>query len=129
MSDRLQTDPTFEIPGVVTIAEGEGGLPKIIITAEDSGAWSLGLAEVYKNGATVTRYDQGGRQLLFCSRTSKYAPGKAIRGGIPVIFPWFGPHPTDPNLPQHGLVRAAEWTITSAHELPNGEASVSLTLE
>ena len=65
------------------------------------------------NGATVTRYDVGGQPVLFCSKSSKYEAGKAIRGGVPVIFPWFGPHPTDSSQPQHGLVRAADWRVDS----------------
>ena len=92
MTDLSESNHPFEIQGLVSAARGEGGLPKIVVTAEETGAWSLALAEIYLNGATVTRYDPGGRHLLFCSRTSKYAPGKAIRGGVPVIFPWFGPH-------------------------------------
>ena len=36
---------------------------------------------------------------------------KPIRGGIPICFPWFGPHPTDKEAPSHGLVRGTDWQI------------------
>ncbi len=36
--------------------------------------------------------------------------GKALRGGVPVCWPWFGPHPNDKGAPVHGLARIAIWT-------------------
>src|SRR5437879_705025 len=105
----------FNRPGAIAITTGAGGLTRIDVTAGDESlAWSA-VAEIYLNGATVTRYEVNGKPVLFCSRTSKYEAGKAIRGGVPVIFPWFGPHPTDPALPQHGFARTAEWKIASTN--------------
>ncbi len=64
-------------------------------------------ADIYGQGAHLTRF----RDWLFLSGASNFAPGKPIRGGVPVIFPWFGPNKTDPNAPQHGLVRAKLWQV------------------
>ncbi|HEX8276724.1 MAG TPA: D-hexose-6-phosphate mutarotase [Longimicrobiaceae bacterium] len=64
-------------------------------------------AAVYLQGAHVAGWtDPSGAELLFVSERSKYDPGAAIRGGVPVIFPQFadqGP------LPKHGFARTAAW--------------------
>jgi D-hexose-6-phosphate mutarotase len=49
--------------------------------------------------------------VLFVSRESAQALGQPIRGGIPVCWPWFGPHPADPALPNHGFVRTRLWSV------------------
>ncbi len=53
------------------------------------------------------------QDLIFMSANSSYEAGKAIRGGVPICFPWFGPHPTDSSAPAHGLVRTLAWDIIS----------------
>ncbi|MBB3048729.1 D-hexose-6-phosphate mutarotase [Litorivivens lipolytica] len=49
--------------------------------------------------------------LLWVSDDAHFAEGKAIRGGIPVCWPWFGPHPTDADAPAHGTVRKTPWQL------------------
>jgi glucose-6-phosphate 1-epimerase len=79
-------------------------LPSLTL-AHPSGA----RAEIYLQGAHVARWtDPAGEDLLFLSRESRFAPGVAIRGGVPVIFPQFadrGP------LPKHGFARTAPWEV------------------
>ncbi len=112
----------FEVPGVVGFEEGEGGLVRAVITA--GGA----RAHVYLHGATVTHFAPAGRPpVLFTSARSLYAPGKAIRGGIPIVFPWFGPRAGDPAAPQHGIARVAAWAVLDV-EQRGGTASVVLGL-
>ena len=69
-------------------------------------------ADIYLQGAQLTRF----RDWLFLSNTSNFAMGHAIRGGVPVIFPWFGPNKIDRNLPQHGWARVADWQIENLAE-------------
>jgi glucose-6-phosphate 1-epimerase len=98
----------FRVAGVVEFAATERGLAKAQI--------SLGgiTGELFVQGAQVTAWRPTGQApVIFTSPNAVFAPGVAIRGGIPVIFPWFGPHPTDPAAPQHGLVRAADWRLDS----------------
>ncbi|HYR09911.1 MAG TPA: D-hexose-6-phosphate mutarotase [Longimicrobium sp.] len=77
-------------------------LPKLRLSHSSGGA-----AEVYLHGAHVTSWvPAGGREALFLSRAATIAPGAAIRGGVPVIFPQFagmGP------LPKHGFARTQPW--------------------
>ncbi len=86
---------------------GEGGLRRIVLASPGGGR-----AEVYLQGAHVARWtDAGEGDVLYLSPRSRFAPGEAIRGGVPVIFPQFadlGP------LPKHGFARTAEWTLAEA---------------
>ena len=96
----------FGVPGVVEFAESDDGLVKAVVSQD-------GLTgELFLQGAQVTTWQPAGaKPVIFTSSRAVYAPGKAIRGGIPVIFPWFGPHPTDPKAPQHGWARTAAWQL------------------
>ncbi|MFZ1411743.1 MAG: D-hexose-6-phosphate mutarotase [Micropruina sp.] len=65
---------------------------------------------VYDHGAHVWAWQpDGSAPVLWMSSHSGYATGTAIRGGIPVIFPWFGPGRGGTLSPAHGFVRAREW--------------------
>jgi glucose-6-phosphate 1-epimerase len=101
---------------------GVGGLTRIAIHTPDADA------HIYLQGAQVTHYQPRGRPpVLFMSRRSHFTPGKAIRGGVPVIFPWFGPRAGDPSAPMHGFARTVEWALRAIE--PAGCAvGVTLTL-
>jgi glucose-6-phosphate 1-epimerase len=91
------------------IESGEGGLARITVDSP------LAEAQVYLHGAHVTHFQpRGAEPVLFMSGKSQFAPGKPIRGGIPVIFPWFGPKAGDSAAPAHGFARTAEWTLLDA---------------
>lgn len=95
----------FYAPGV-TFEPGEGGLVRAAISTDAAEA------HVYLHGAHVTRFQPRGKaDVLFMSGKSLFAPGKAIRGGVPLIFPWFGAKAGDPSAPAHGLVRTAAWAV------------------
>lgn len=83
-------------------ADSAAGLSKLRLSHASGAA-----AEVYLHGAHVTSWaPAGGSEALFLSRAATFAPGKAIRGGVPVVFPQFagmGP------LPKHGFARTETW--------------------
>lgn len=94
------------IPDVAHIEPGRGQLSHLVI--QHMGA----IAEIYFHGAQVAQFTPPHAQpLLFLSNSSQFMPGKPIRGGIPLFFPWFGPHPTNAALPAHGFARTMEWTL------------------
>jgi glucose-6-phosphate 1-epimerase len=96
------------IPGIVSIVEGNGHLPKIRV--KSAAAWG----EMYLHGAHVTSWQPAGaREILFLSPRSLYQDGIAIRGGVPVCFPWFGNKADDPQAPAHGFVRTKTWHLES----------------
>lgn len=72
-------------------------------------------ALVAMQGAQVLRM-QPARQspLLWCSPGAVFVPGKSVRGGIPLCFPWFGAHPENPAFPAHGFARTRTWRLLSA---------------
>ncbi|HTW51006.1 MAG TPA: hypothetical protein VME45_03820, partial [Stellaceae bacterium] len=96
----------FNIAGIVEFAESGEGVAKAIVSRGGM------TGELVLQGAQVTAWQPAGaRPVIFTSSHAVFAPGKAIRGGVPVIFPWFGPHPTDPMAPQHGVARTAPWQL------------------
>ena len=110
----------FEIPGRVTLLEGNGELPKVEVTTD----WST--AEVYLLGATVTDFQKKGEPpLLFTSQCSRFAAGHPIRGGIPIVLPWFGASAPGP---AHGFARSAEWELHEAITIPEGGVSLRFGL-
>jgi D-hexose-6-phosphate mutarotase len=111
---------SLEIPGHVSLVEGEGGLRKIVVDTPAS------LAEIYLHGAHVTRFEnKGGVPLLFMSEASEFSKKKPIRGGVPVIFPWFGPRE---GLPAHGYARTVEWDLKKTSLSPYGAVSLQFEL-
>jgi glucose-6-phosphate 1-epimerase len=83
-------------------------MPRAIIKTD------LAEAIIYLNGAHITHYQPAGHApVLFLSSKSNFIPGKAIRGGIPIIYPWFGPKKDDPTAPMHGFARTSQWQVES----------------
>jgi glucose-6-phosphate 1-epimerase len=90
----------------VVVGRGAGGLERVVVTHDGAEA------HVYLQGATVTHYrPRGGEPVLFLSGRAAWQPGRAIRGGVPIVFPWFGPHPTDRAAPMHGVARTRPWRL------------------
>ncbi|MBI3856884.1 MAG: D-hexose-6-phosphate mutarotase [Planctomycetes bacterium] len=114
----------FGVPGVVQVDEGRGGLPRLTLTSD------LASAEIYLHGAHLTRFQpRGAKPLLFMSDESLFDPAKPIRGGVPVIFPWFGPKAGPPEAPMHGFARIRAWTLDSCALQADGSARVAFTLQ
>lgn len=66
--------------------------------------------------------------LLFLSARARYEVGKAIRGGIPVCWPWFGDDPEGRGRPPHGFARNRQWAVTATESLPGGATKIALEL-
>jgi glucose-6-phosphate 1-epimerase len=122
MEDIDALNRRFSIPGTVEIARDDHGLGRLTIST------AAAAAIVYLHGAHVTHYQHRGfPPVLFTSAESRFEPAQPIRGGVPVIFPWFGPHPTDPRLPAHGFARVREWGLRELHRVDDS-VRVVLTL-
>jgi glucose-6-phosphate 1-epimerase len=106
--DLQQLNDSFAIPGVAQIVPGNDSQPKIRITSVAASA------EIYLHGAHLTSWiPAGGEEVIFLSSKAQYQDGKAIRGGVPVCFPWFNAKADDPKAPSHGLVRTKTWELES----------------
>ncbi len=114
----------WEIPDRATFEDTPGGLVRLRISTP------LCEAEVYLHGAHVALFKPADEQpLLFLSAASHLAPGKAIRGGVPVIFPWFGPRAGRPDSPAHGFARTLPWKVEALAADDLGNVSLILRLD
>ena len=98
-----------ELPESVRLETGPGASPVVRVDGPD------GWAEVHLHGAHVTAWGpRGESSALWLSPLSSFDADTAIRGGIPLCFPWFGPLAGHPDAPRHGLGRTALWTLDGA---------------
>lgn len=77
---------------------------------------------------TTWRPKDQAQPVVWLSPAARFAPGKSIRGGVPVCWPWFGPHATQSAFPAHGFARATAWEVTAAAALDTGATRISLAL-
>ena len=90
----------------------------------------LANGEIYLQGAHITQWTPSGhRPVLFMSPRSFFEPGKAIRGGVPIIFPWFGNRCDGKPGPAHGFARSAVWTFESSRVRDDGAVEIVLILQ
>jgi len=117
----------FAIPGALSFALGNGGLGAARVTTPAC------TAEIYLHGAHLTAWQPAGHApAIFLSERSLFAADKAIRGGVPIIFPWFGPRTAtreNPRTdgPSHGFARTALWQVAFA-ALAGDDLHLTLTL-
>lgn len=114
----------YGIADQLKFIEGPNGL----IFAEIDNA--LGTSYICLQGAHITTFrpkDQV-EPVIWVSKFAKFAPGKSIRGGAPVCWPWFGAHATESSFPGHGFARTVMWEVTQSAPLPTGETEITLTL-
>jgi D-hexose-6-phosphate mutarotase len=104
-------DRMIALPASVSLTTGRGGLP--VLRVEGAGA----RGEVYLHGATVTDWTPAGsRPVLWLGSASRFGRDQAIRGGVPICFPWFGARSGHPEAPSHGFARLSEWSLVSAED-------------
>ncbi len=112
----------FSLPGQLDFREDASGLLFADITTAQA------QATVCLQGAHLTTWTPAGQTtpVIWLSDAAKYAPGKSIRGGVPVCWPWFGPHPKEASFPGHGFARSVPWQVTGVHALTD---AVQITLQ
>ena len=83
-------------------------------------------AVIALQGAQLLEFSTAnGKPLLWLSPNCNFSAGTALRGGVPVCLPWFGPHPTDPKKPKHGFARNQPWQLNNAALLSDGTAELT----
>ncbi len=124
MIDTDLLDDKFGIEGELGFMEMDGDL----VFANISNKYAD--ADICLYGAHATSFRPvRTMDVLYVSPETNYKEGKAIRGGIPVCFPWFGPHENDSELPQHGFGRLMYWDVIKTECLSNGETYLELGLQ
>lgn len=120
--DLASLNRDYGIPGQLEFIPGKGDFPNIQITNNQATA----LISIY-GGQVLSFRPQGQSQdLMFLSENAYYRSGKAIKGGVPVCWPWFGPDPTGAGRPSHGFARNRLWQVFGTETTPGGETRVTL---
>ena len=117
----------FAIKDRLSFVEGKGGLPFIKVENEYASA----LISIY--GAQVLSYklklkDGGNNELLFVSESAYFEEGKAIKGGIPICWPWFGRDPENLGRQMHGFARNMLWQLEDTSSTSAGDTKIVLSL-
>jgi D-hexose-6-phosphate mutarotase len=124
MTATQQLNAQFGMTGQLNFREDASGL----VVAEISNPQAT--ASLCLQGAHLMTWQPKSQQMpvIWLSRDAKLAPGKSIRGGVPVCWPWFGAHASDPSLPAHGYARTVPWQVIESGNEPNGATRLTLRL-
>ena len=88
----------------------------------------LASAKISLYGGHVLAFTPAGEKpVLWMSGKSNFTAGKAIRGGVPVCWPWFGPG-AEPGVPAHGFARISMWKPVNVKRLTGGAISITMRL-
>jgi len=101
----------------VTTSKDPGGREAVLLR---SGEHEVTIS---RTGAQVLSWQTAHGDVLWTASAPAYQPGKPVRGGVPVVFPWFGDHATDADKPAHGFARSRDWQIVATEN-----ASVTFAL-
>jgi D-hexose-6-phosphate mutarotase len=124
MTTAQQLNTQFGIEGQLNFREDASGL----IVAEISNHQAS--ASLCLQGAHLMTWKPSSQvvPVIWLSRDAKLVPGKSIRGGAPVCWPWFGAHASDSTFPGHGYARTVPWRIVGSGIEPNGTTRITLRL-
>ena len=114
----------YEIENELQFVDIEHGFTYI----EINNACAHATISTYSGQVLSYRPKRHDHDLLFVSDKAYYAEGKAIKGGIPVCWPWFGADPDDLGRPAHGFVRNRQWEVTGTESLADGSTKVVMGL-
>lgn len=72
---------------------------------------------VFDQGAHVWAYQpEGHAPVVWLGPASDFVEGTPIRGGVPVVFPWFSLGPDGDRTPQHGFARLHTWHLSDTKD-------------
>ncbi len=120
--ERLNAD--YAIAGQLRFIEGNGGFPFIEINSTKASA----LISIYAGQVLSFRPAGAADDLMFLSEKAYYQTGKAIKGGVPICWPWFGADPQGLGRPAHGFVRNRLWNVVATEMTADGNIRVTLGL-
>jgi glucose-6-phosphate 1-epimerase len=119
-----QLNIDHRIDDQIKFVEGTGGLPFIKVSNDSASA----VISVYAGQVLSFQPANEAHNLMFLSQAAFYAPGKGIKGGTPVCWPWFGPDPEGKGRPVHGFVRTRFWEVMGTEAISSEESKVTLGL-
>ena len=103
---------------------GKGGIPVVEIQNIHASA------TISLQGAHLLSWiPKGEKDVIWLSEEAKFAPGKSVRGGIPICWPWFGAHHSNPDFPAHGFARTTPWQVLTTEAMNNGNTRIYFTTQ
>ncbi len=125
MSDLDALRARHAIPGVVQFHPAPGGLVRIQVVNQSASA------SILLQGAHVLDYRPGGspQGLIWVSEEARIGPGRSVRGGVPLCWPWFGAHPSQPKFPGHGHARTTPWRLLRVSAVSPSCTELEFTIE
>ena len=106
MQTLSQLNEAFPVNDEVTFSELANDYPAVSVCNQYASA------KIALHGAHLIDYTPHDHQpIIFTSKAAIYKKGKAIRGGIPICWPWFNAHPSDQSKPSHGYARTSMWSL------------------
>jgi glucose-6-phosphate 1-epimerase len=113
----------FGLSDILIFKEGPGGLPVVEVLNEQASA------VIALQGAHLLQWVPTGEEpVIWLSPEAKFAEGKSVRGGVPVCWPWFGPHEQEAGFPAHGFARTVPWEVFETNANEDGSTTVGLRL-
>lgn len=114
MTSIEQLNERFGISGELSFLQDKSGLVLVEINNAQASA------RLCLQGAQMLEWaPKGQAPVIWFSPKAVYSQGKSVRGGVPICWPWFGPHASDASLPAHGIARTASWEVVSAEKADN----------
>ncbi|WP_292979943.1 D-hexose-6-phosphate mutarotase [Nitrosomonas sp.] len=117
-----QLNKNYGIGEQVIFSAGDGGLPFVHVKSDKASA----LISIYAGQVLAYRSKGAQDDLLFLSQQAYYQTGKAIKGGVPVCWPWFGPDPEGKGRPAHGFMRNRMWNVVETAVTAAGDIRIVL---
>lgn len=103
---------------------GAGEIPVIDVQNEQAST------TISLQGAQVLSWKPVGEdEVIWVSDEASFVPGKSVRGGIPICWPWFGAHGTGASYPAHGFARTCLWQVVDAQPMASGETQITFRLD
>ncbi len=119
-----QLNADYGIADKVKFVEGTDGFPLIEVSNE----YAQAKISVYAGHILSFKPVKQTQDIIFVSSKVNYQLGKAIRGGTPICWPWFGPDPEAKGRPNHGFVRNRMWQMRDVFSTPDGETKITMGL-
>jgi glucose-6-phosphate 1-epimerase len=119
-----QLNADYGIAGQLQFIDGKGGMPIVAI----SNGQAKAAISVYAGQVLQFQPTGASDPVMFLSDTAYYQAGKAIKGGVPICWPWFGPDPEGKGRASHGFVRDRPWNVIGTSTLPDGRTQLLLGL-
>ena len=108
----------------INFINGPGQIPQIQVKNDQAHAL------ISLQGAHMLEWHPHGQgEILWLSDEARFLPGKSVRGGVPICWPWFGAHDTHADYPAHGFARTVNWRIVATTEISADQTELVFELD